>query len=242
MKCFKNIILILLILIITDSIAFSQYKIKRHSFANNTAKMSDGNNNLYGNLGHSIAGVSASNNRFYHGFWFNAINVPIIIQNIALSTGWNMISTYIEPTNPAMEAVWANIVDKVLIVKNNQGAAYIPSFDINNIGNWSKTDGYLVYMTSAETLEIKGKKIKPSATPINLNVGWAIVPYLRNTNMSPDLSFQTLTDEEALLIAKDRLGNAYIPSFEIDNLINLVPGQAYKIYVSKNGSQLIYPD
>ena len=238
----KNNFYIIAILIIASlPINAQTHKIAAYVIGGGGGTVQNATHKAMGTIGQPAIGVySNASNTAKSGFWY--LIPSEVMQQIALISGWNMISTYIAPTNPAMESVWANIVDKVLIVKNNVGNAYIPSFDINNIGNWSKTDGYLVYMTSAETLEIKGKKIKPSATPINLNIGWAIVPYLRSTNMSPALSFQTLTDEEALLIAKDRLGNAYIPSYEIDNLVNLVPGQAYKIYVSKNGSQLVYPD
>jgi len=238
----KNKIYIITILMIASlSINAQTHKIAAYVIGSGGASVQSTTHKAMGTIGQPSIGIySSASNKAKVGFWY--LLPSDAIQQIALLSGWNMISTYIEPTNPNMEAVWANIVDKVLIVKNNLGSAYIPSYDINNIGNWNKTEGYWVYMTSAETLEIKGKKIKPSATTINLNIGWALVPYLRSTNMSPALSFQTLTDEEALLIAKDKLGNAFIPSYEIDNLVNLVPGQAYKIYVSKNGSQLVYPD
>lgn len=236
-----NFYIIAILIIASFSINAQTHKIVAYVIGGGGATVQSTTHKAMGTIGQPAIGVYSNiSNTAKSGFWY--LIPSEVLQQISLISGWNMISTFVEPNNPNMEAVWANIVDKVLIVKNNVGNAYIPSYDINNIGNWSKTEGYLVYMTSAETLEIKGKKIKPSSTPINLNVGWAIVPYLRNTNMSPALSFQTLDDEEALLIAKDRLGNAYIPSYEIDNLINLVPGQAYKVYVSKNGSQLVYPD
>lgn len=238
----KNKYLLLVIFILLSiSINAQTHKIAAYVIGGGGASVQSNTHKAMGTVGQSAIGVNSNaSNIAKSGFWY--LIPSEVMQQIALLSGWNMISTYIEPTDPAMEAVWENIVDKVLIVKNNLGSAYIPSYDINNIGNWSKTEGYLVYMTSADTLDIKGKKIKSSATTINLNIGWAIVPYLRNTNMSPALSFQSLDDEDALLIAKDRLGNAYIPSYEIDNLVNLVPGQAYKIYISKNGSQLVYPD
>ncbi len=233
--------IIALLIIATLSINAQTHKIAAYVIGGGGGTVQSTTHKAMGTIGQPAIGVySNASNTAKSGFWY--LIPSEVMQQIALISGWNMISTFVEPNNPNMEAVWANIVDKVLIVKNNVGNAYIPSYDINNIGNWSKTEGYLVCMTSAETLKIKGKKIKPSSTPINLNIGWAIVPYLRSTNMSPALSFQTLDDEEALLIAKDRLGNAYIPSYEIDNLVNLVPGQAYKVYVSKNGSQLTYPD
>lgn len=238
----KNLInMIVFLMLASFSINAQTHKIAAYVIGGGGGTVQNATHKAMGTIGQPAIGVySNASNNAKSGFWY--LIPSEVVQQIALISGWNMISTYVEPTNPAMEAVWADIVDNVLIVKNLGGDVYIPAYDINNIGNWSKTEGYLVYMTAPETLEIRGKKIKPSSTPINLNLGWAIVPYLRSANMSTPLSFKSLTDESALLIAKDRLGNVYIPSYDIDNIDNLVPGQAYKIYVSKNGSQLIYPD
>jgi len=228
-------------IMLSISINAQTHKIAAYVIGGGGATVQSNTHKAMGTIGQPAIGVySDASNTAKSGFWY--LIPSEVMQQIALLSGWNMISTYIEPTNPNMVNVWANIVSNVLIVKNNQGLAFIPDYNINNIGNWSKTEGYMVYMKSATTLEVRGKKIKPSATTINLNTGWAIVPYLRSSNMTTVLSFESLTDSDALLIAKDRIGNAYIPSYEIDNLVNLVPGQAYKIYVSKNGSQLIYPD
>lgn len=237
-----KIIIIFLIAILINCTAFAQtHKIASYVIGSGGGIIQNSSNVVKSTTGQPAIGLLSNTSNFaMFGFWYLLPNE--VIQQISLTTGWNMVSLYVEPKNISMESVWANIVNKVLIVKNNQGAVYIPSYNINNIGNWNKIEGYLVYMTSAETLEVKGKKIKPSTTVINLNTGWAIIPYLRSSNMTPALSLKTLTDEDALLIAKDLLGNAFIPQYNIDNLGNLIPGKAYKIYISKNGSQLIYPD
>lgn len=76
--------------------------------------------------------------------------------NILLLSGWNIISTYIEPENTALENIFSKIVENTVIVKNNQGQTYFPEFDINYIGNWNIMQGYQVYMSKAKTLTISG--------------------------------------------------------------------------------------
>jgi hypothetical protein len=165
----------------------------------------------------------------------------ITIEHILfLSQGWNLISTYVEPENKNMLPIWSGIKDNVVIVKNNQGATYIPAFDINDIGNWDIYQGYQAYLTQAKTLSILGVQIKPEETAIDLLMGWNISSYLRNSSIDVELALKTLTDENALIIAKNNAGEVYIPEYDINGIGNMQPGQGYQMYLSKNSS-LTYP-
>ena len=79
------------------------------------------------------------------------------------------IALNVIPDYPLMEAVFADIVDDVIIVKNGQGQVFWPAFGINQIGDWIITDGYKVKMSSARDLVISGGTIaQPDATIYNL--------------------------------------------------------------------------
>tara|TARA_B100000900_G_scaffold396468_1_gene395784 strand:- start:313 stop:600 length:288 start_codon:yes stop_codon:yes gene_type:complete len=62
---------------------------------------------------------------------------------LELSSGWNMIgySCY-EPMN--VTEAFSLIEDKVLIVKNNNGDAYIPEWNFNEIGDLIPGFGYQI--------------------------------------------------------------------------------------------------
>lgn len=157
-------------------------------------------------------------------------------QDIALKQGWNLISTYIIPLSANMVNIWNSISQSLLIVKNNQGNVYIPSYGINNIGNWVLNQGYLAYMSTANTLTIQGNSCNPQNENMNFINGWNTLAYLRNSEMNVVMAFADLVAQEALLIAKNLAGQAYIPSFGINNIGNLVPGQGYKMYCTKSGT------
>jgi uncharacterized protein (TIGR02145 family) len=159
---------------------------------------------------------------------------------IPLSQGWNMISSFVAPQEPdSLQYVSANIKGNLIIAKNNNGAAFIPKYEINDIGKWGVTQGYQVYMSTADTLVVTGLAVNPSETQIALYQGWNMISYLRNTELDCETAFASL-DDGNLIIVKDNYGNVYIPSYEINTIGNLVPGQGYQIYVL-NAAVLVYP-
>ncbi len=161
---------------------------------------------------------------------------------IPLSIGWNLISTHIQPQLPdTMNNVMDEIKSNHLIAKNNGGQVFIPSYDINTIGRWNVTQGYLVYMSAADILSISGSEVVPGETPISLNAGWNMIAYLRNAEMSAELSFASITDNNNLLIAKTLDGKVFIPSYNINTLGSLKPGVGYKVYVITSDT-LVYPN
>jgi len=133
------------------------------------------------------------------------------------------------PLETAMETIF-NQTENLVIVKNNEGQIYSPSFGINQIGNWDITQGYYVYVTSPSILQIEGILVNPLETPINLNQGWNLVSYLRNSEMLAQDALQGITG--SMLFAKDKMGNIYHPGYGINNLGNMIPGQGYWIYMN----------
>lgn len=150
--------------------------------------------------------------------------------DIALTTGWNMISSYIEPSKPLMDSVFAAILDNILIVKNGDGKLFVPTYDINTIVNWNVQHGYQVYSTANQTLTITGERVAPENTPINTTTGWNMLSYLRGTALSTPIALASITANGKLLIAKNGKGKLFVPAYDINTIIEMQPGDGYQMY------------
>ena len=80
-----------------------------------------------------------------------AYNVPEEAQ-IILPSGWSMFG-YLRTQAADCIAVLQSISNEILIVKNSTGAAYLPSWEFNGIGNLKPGEGYQIKMNSSQTLE-----------------------------------------------------------------------------------------
>ena len=70
---------------------------------------------------------------------------------IDLYVGWNMFAYLrLDPANTVL--VMDGVKDYIVLVKDVMGNAYIPQFDFNGIGDLEYGKGYLVKMTSDQTL------------------------------------------------------------------------------------------
>ncbi|MCO5252200.1 MAG: PKD domain-containing protein [Candidatus Kapabacteria bacterium] len=169
------------------------------------------------------------------------VTITLVTNEILLSQGWNMISTYVIPDEFDIDSIFSEIGDNTVIMKNNAGQIYYPAFGINDIGDWDMKQGYQVYMNQSDTLSILGVQIIPENETINLSSGWNMIAYLRDSPMDIELALASLTDDDNLLIAKDNFGNVYYPAFEINMIGNMLPGQGYQIFIL-NSDTLVYPE
>ena len=162
----------------------------------------------------------------------------IISQEIALGTGWNMISSYVIPEDPNLWTLFDGMTADMILMKNGQGQVFWPAYFINQIGNWNRVQGYQIYMLNNQTLTITGTPVIPENTPITLNAGWNLVSYLRSTPMPIDQALTTITGQ--FLLVKDNAGRVYWPAYFINQIGDMQPGQGYQIYMV-NGAVLTYP-
>jgi hypothetical protein len=78
---------------------------------------------------------------------------------ISLNAGWNMIS-YLRNTPAATNAVFEDISDMVVIVKNSMGSAYLPDWSFNGIGDMHSGQGYQVKMTADRNLQYLSNQVQ----------------------------------------------------------------------------------
>jgi hypothetical protein len=152
-------------------------------------------------------------------------------QTIGLAQGWNLISSRINPSEPAVESVFGGIDSDLSLVKNEAGDIYSPAVGLNNIGDWQSREGYLVYMTNSQSMSVSGYGVDPT-TSFMLEEGWNLIPYYPETTMTPADAFASISAE--LVLVKNQSGETYVPDPQdpIDDIGQLQPGQAYKVYVS----------
>jgi hypothetical protein len=158
--------------------------------------------------------------------------------NIVLPEGWSMISSFVQPSNAALDPLLADIQPRLEIMKNGAGQVYWPTYAVNTIGNWDIRHGYQIYMEAADTLTITGNAVAAESTPISLIDGVNIVAYLRYTPMRADSAFTSIAS--SLTIVKNNTGEVYWPSYGINSIGSLRPGQGYQVQVT-GASTLTYP-
>lgn len=164
--------------------------------------------------------------------------VTSVSHSNALASGWNMISSYVEPNPANLETVLADVISKMVIMKNGRGQVFWPSLGINQIGAWNPREGYQINMQSGTSLTITGNQIVPQATPIALSQGWNLAAYLRNSAMNIDVALASLSNK--LVIAKNNAGQVYWPALGINQIGAMSPGQGYLLFLSE-AATLTYP-
>jgi len=153
-------------------------------------------------------------------------------QSIDFNSGWSMVSTHISPSNTDFASLTAPIIESMIIAKDNLGAAYLPNWDFNGIGNWEDGQGYLVKMTTNELLVIEGTQLIPEENPISINQGWNTIAYLPLEPIDAEIVFSELTENNNLVIAKDYIGNAFLPEWEFNGIGDLEIGKGYQLKVN----------
>ena len=159
-------------------------------------------------------------------------------QQLFLSAGWNIVSSYVYPADPFLTEMLAGIEEHLLILKDGRGRVFWPAYGINKIVFWEKEKGYQLYVTEAETLIVDGKQLVPEEVSIDLAEGWNMISYVRSSPLAPAAALASITDY--LFIVKDSEGRIYWPSQNIDQIGEMEPGKGYYCYLSQP-AVLIYP-
>ncbi len=160
-------------------------------------------------------------------------------QTIILSEGWNLFSTYINPSQTDIVEMFASIIDSVVIVKNNAGMAYLPEWAFNGIGNLLFTEAYQVKTTHTVGLDIYGIPVQPEENPLLLTAGWNMISYLRTQAADASLVLNSITTTDNLVIAKNNDGSAYLPEWDFNGIGNMLTGSGYQLKIIED-QDLIY--
>ena len=147
-------------------------------------------------------------------------------QTIDLPVGWYTFSTYIQPENPAMDVVLAPVYNSLIIAKDGEGLAYLPNFDFNGIGDLNNGQGYMIKLSAANDLTISGTKLLPQAYQMELNAGWNMFAYLRDSSGNLEQMLAPILNE--IVIVKTFDGTAYLPEWDYNGIGDLISGEGYQ--------------
>ena len=155
------------------------------------------------------------------------IALTIETQTLNLPSGWSIFSTYINPFLPNLNDVFNPIINEVSIVKNGTGLVFWPQWGLNAIGDLAIGQGYQIKLNSAQTLDINGLSLDPLTTNINLPSGWSIIGYLHQIPANIETMLSTIASD--IIIVKSGYGQVYWPSWGLNAIGNMIPGQGYQI-------------
>jgi len=151
-------------------------------------------------------------------------------QQITIPQGWSGLSSYVTAVNPDMDVVMSAIENEIIVMNDLTGHIFMPSENINTIGNWDNYTGYTIKVTQEVTLNICGSPVENRT--LNLAQGWNLIPVLTGSDVPAAEIFNQISG--ALIIAKEVAGiQLYYPAYQIYTLQNLRSGKAYYLKVSE---------
>ncbi|MBT3210193.1 MAG: S8 family serine peptidase [Bacteroidetes bacterium] len=162
-------------------------------------------------------------------------------QTIELKEDWSLFSTYLVPTGnkEIHEYFDEQLSSSTILIKDKDGNVFWPSYNIDNIGQLTIGKGYEAKMYSDEVLYLTGSLACPEDNPIELDSGWNYLGYLRTENSAITQSMTSIVDN--IILMKDEIGMVYWPAYNIDNIGNMLCGDAYDIKVDST-LFFTYPD
>ncbi|MBT7790454.1 MAG: T9SS type A sorting domain-containing protein, partial [Calditrichaeota bacterium] len=157
---------------------------------------------------------------------------------LTLHQSWNLISLNITPEVQDIVQLMLPLTEGgiLTLMKDGAGRFYLPEREFCNIPGWDPTGGYQINMSEDAELAVHGLIIAHDE-PIPLPEGWNMSAYFPREAVDAVISLQGIRDQ--LMIAKDGLGQFYLPEFEFSNMGNLSEGNGYQFKVSED-VELIY--
>ena len=169
----------------------------------------------------------------------NAVRVYVSGRHsMILQQGWNTISSFIKPNEEDIETIFEDLEENISLVLNNNGDVYWPVYDINEIGTWDSQEAYQVYMNAPATLTLYGQYLDPGNTSIYLKSGWNLKAYISEEPMPIETALRSV--ESSIEIVTNNVGDMYWPSYDVNTIGDMQPGEGYRIYAARP-STLIYP-
>ena len=174
---------------------------------------------------------SIGNGNFGYG-QFTAVSLSSTVfqlQEVIVDGGlFNLISFNLLPRYTNANIVFDDL-DSLRIAYNDMGAAYIPEYNINSLGDIDFREGFHTFSSSDDTLYFEGIEIEPSEWDITVSANrWNSIAYLGNTPLDVTTVFpDTLIDSISIVQTFD--GSVWIPEMEVNTIGDMMPGYGYQI-------------
>ena len=142
---------------------------------------------------------------------------------------YELISVPVMPADLSTEYIFDGF-DNLQIVYADNGNFYWPDASVDNIEFIDVTEGYRVFISNTQTMEISGMPLDPS-TEYSLAAGrwnWMGYPFLEEHDAVSALS--GISDQ--MIIIQNDDGLLWWPDASVNTIGNLVPGTGYQIFVT----------
>lgn len=175
-------------------------------------------------------------------------SLPLLTQSIQLFEGWNLVSFWLEPLDPDLEAILAGLIGAGLLVKaqDESGNALtegVGGLWYNGIPAHDPQEGYYLRVNADCLLEAAGFGVNlPLA--IDLDPGWNIISYPCQAPQGAMEVLQGLIGAGLLVKAQDESGNALTEGVGgqwYNGIGDFLAGEAYYLNVSQ-ACQLVIAD
>lgn len=141
-------------------------------------------------------------------------------QEIVLTSGWNLIGTYMNPIFTQPGYMFRFIKDKIEYVKNMAGEVYLPKYDFDSIGSIGFGEGFKIKINknlvtasndncglNCVTYYACGVDSTVNTNTITYNEGWNMFGILQSNEASVDILINE-NNNNNLIIIKDGDGNS----------------------------------
>ena len=172
-------------------------------------------------------------------------------QTIELKAGYNLVSTYITPQDPAIPSVFQSLVNAgtLLKIRDEVGNSFENMGDlagwVNNLGSIQPTEGYKISVANDCAMQVTGL---PITLPLDIPLitGWNIISFPRADASDGMAVIQSLIDQNKLVKVQDEEGHS-IENWGLfggwkNNIGNFVPGKAYKVKTNGNATLTYQPN
>jgi hypothetical protein len=209
--------------ILALSIGATAQSLQREVVASMGNTQTNGNVSLSYTVGQPISGFIGETNKLSQGFQQNLTAT----QEIDLREGWGMVSARVRPYDSDLTEVYSEVIDGLLLAKDNNGNAYIPEFSFNGIGDWEFKQGYQYKMSQPNSISVRGSRVIPELNPIAFAEGWNMMSYLRKESSDIAVTMESIVDD--VIIIKDEDGNVFMPEWGFNGIGNFNQGIGYQV-------------
>jgi hypothetical protein len=159
-------------------------------------------------------------------------NLSLKGHEIDLPSGWTGISSYLNPFESDVENLFDPIINELILLQNFTGF-YFPGENVNTLGNWNRTYGYMIKVNNNCQLKIVGNEINDKT--LILTAGWNLIPVLSACQANTTSIFADVLSN--VIIVKEVAGiGIFWPEQGINSISTLKPGKAYFVKMATSGS------
>ena len=167
----------------------------------------------------------------------------IAAQTFNLGFGFQFISSAVDPPEPDMLVVMADVLNDNLDFARNTFGQMLRKIGpnwVNGIGDWIVEEGYLVKMNADDSFTINGILVDPT-TPIDVMIGFTFVSYYPTAPMDALVAFATIIGDDLDFI-RDSQGQTLrkIGPIWVNGIGDAAPGEGYLVKMFAAGD-IIYP-